>query len=60
MNIDGVFLHHLIDELKPQLEGLRINKFLVINSYEFAFLLQSRKYLYFSLNCMIKWYLPQK
>lgn len=50
MNIDGVFLHHLVNELKPQLEGLRINKFLVINSYEFAFLLQSRKYLYFSLN----------
>lgn len=50
MNIDGVFLHHLINEIKPFTEGMRINKFLVINSSEFAFLLQNRKYLFFSLN----------
>lgn len=50
MNIDGVFLHHLIEELKPQLEQLRINKLIIINNNEFAFLLQNKKYLYICLN----------
>ena len=50
MNIDGVFLHHLINEVKPTIEGMRINKFIVINQNEFAFLLQNKTYLYFCLN----------
>lgn len=50
MNIDGVFLHHFINEVKPQLEQLRINKLIVINNSEFAFLLQNKKYFYVCLN----------
>lgn len=50
MNIDGVFLHHLANELKGELEQLRINKLLVINNLEYALLLQNKKYLYICLN----------
>ena len=50
MNIDGVFLHYLIDEIRPQLVNARINKFIVINQSEFAFVLSNKSALFVSLN----------
>ena len=50
MNIDGVFLHHLLHELRPNLEGYRINKVLSINETDFVFSLSNRKNLLISAN----------
>ena len=50
MNIDGVFLHYLIDEVKPLIVDARINKFISISGSEFAFLLSNKYYLFVSLN----------
>lgn len=49
MNIDGVFLHYLLDELTV-IKGSRINKFIVINQTDFAFYLSIHSNLYISLN----------
>lgn len=48
MNIDGVFLHHLLHELRPNVEGCRINKVLLINETDFLFSLSNRKNLLIS------------
>ncbi|HKM30087.1 MAG TPA: NFACT family protein [Bacilli bacterium] len=50
MNIDGVFLHHLIIELKPNIEGFRINKVLAINDSDFVLTLANRKNILLSAN----------
>ena len=50
MNIDGVFLHYLIEEIKPSVINTRISKLVIVNGSEFAFLLQNKNYLYVSLN----------
>ncbi len=50
MNIDGVFLHYLIEEIKPSALKTRISKLVIVNGSEFAFLLQNKNYLYVSLN----------
>ncbi|MDD2493078.1 MAG: NFACT family protein [Bacilli bacterium] len=50
MNIDGVFLHHLLMELKPNVEGCRINKVLLINDTDFILSLSNRKNILISAN----------
>lgn len=50
MNIDGVFLHYLIKEIKPTIENVRINKVLFINNDSFVFILGNKKELYISVN----------
>lgn len=46
---DGVFIHHLTNELQS-IVGLRINKVNVINENEYFFILQNKKKLFFSIN----------
>ena len=50
MNIDGVFLHYLVNELRSELINTRINKFILVNQNEFMFQLSSHKNLFVSLN----------
>ncbi len=50
MIMDGIFLHHLVKELKDQVEKQRINKFLGIDNYSFILLLQGKKQLYISIS----------
>lgn len=47
--LDGVFIHHLTDELK-KIINLRINKVNCINESDYFFLLQNKQKLFFSLN----------
>lgn len=50
MIIDGIFVHHLVNELKGQLTNKRINKIVVIDNTSFLFYLQGKKQLYLSMN----------
>lgn len=50
MNIDGVFLHHLLSELKPNVEGCRINKVGAINDTDFMLSLSNHKNILISVN----------
>jgi len=50
MSIDGVFLHFLLEEIKPQIIKKRINKILSINENDFVFILPYRKKLLITLN----------
>lgn len=50
MIADGIFIHHLVDELKQELINSRINKIMQIDNNSFLFNLQGRRKLYISLN----------
>ena len=50
MIIDGIFVHHLVNELKGQLTNKRINKIAVIDNTSFLFYLQGKKQLYLNMN----------
>lgn len=46
---DGVFIHHLIEEMS-YIKNIRINKVNRINDYEYFLILQNKQKLFFSLN----------
>jgi len=50
MIIDGVFLHHLVNELQEQLTNTRINKLIQIDNNSYLFSLQGKRKLYLNLN----------
>lgn len=49
MSIDGVFVHHLVNELKKQTLGSRIQKIHCIRNSDFVMQLSNKKALYFAL-----------
>ncbi len=50
MAFDGLFLHHLIDELKINIINKRINKVITINDNDFAFILNGQLTLFITIN----------
>lgn len=49
MSIDGVFIHHLVKELKSETLGSRIQKIHCIRNSDFVMQLSNKKALYFAL-----------
>lgn len=50
MAIDGVFIHYLLEEIKPQIINKRIQKLICINDYEYQFVLPYKQKLLITLN----------
>lgn len=50
MSFDGIFLHHLLEEIKPNINGQRINRVHSLDRNNFIFVLGNRRELYLSLN----------
>ncbi|HHU56365.1 MAG TPA: fibronectin-binding domain-containing protein [Acholeplasmataceae bacterium] len=50
MAIDGIFLHYLIEELKPQMLNKRINKIISVNEHDYIFLLPYKQKLLITIN----------
>lgn len=50
MAFDGLFIHNLINEIKDDVIGKRINRFYTINETDFLLTLSSHKSLYVTLN----------
>ena len=50
MSFDGVFIHHLVSELKASLQNVRINKVHSLDRLSFIFSLSNKKQLLISLN----------
>lgn len=50
MAIDGVFLHYLIKEIKPQIINKRIHKIICINDHDYLFVLPQKQKLFITLN----------
>lgn len=50
MAFDGLFIHHLINEIKNDIIDKRINKFLTVNDTDFLLQLSNKKNLFITLN----------
>lgn len=50
MILDGIFTHHLVNELRTSLINKRINKIAVVDNNSFLLYIQGREEIYFSLN----------
>lgn len=50
MSFDGIFIHHLRNEISLQIIGKRIQKVIIINDTDFVFQLSKKSQLYMSIN----------